>query len=162
MVHNHWLVGFGSQEVTSISYGWSLWHGGCCQDRSSHPGGDCAYGSGAGAWSGPHGTVSGIRWDDARYDCKDCPERRQSRCVPALDCEPERRDHGKWSGPIDGQQPDANTGGGRGAVPKTVIRAEAGGYGASAAAVSGREHADHHEWPRRTSAATPGRTRCSR
>ena len=125
MVHNHWLVGFGSQEVTSVSYGWSLWHGGCCQDRSSHPGGDCAYGSGAWAWSGPHGTVSGIRWDDARYDCKDCPERRQSRCVPALDCEPERRDHGKWFGPVDGQQPNAYSGGGRGAVPRSVIRTEA-------------------------------------
>ena len=85
MVHNHWLVGFGSQEVTSVSYGWSLRHGGCCRDRSSHPGGDCAYGSGAWASSGPYGTVSGVRWDDARYDCKDCPERRESRGVPALD-----------------------------------------------------------------------------
>ena len=97
MVHNHWLVGFGSQEVTSVSYGWSLQHGGCWQDRSSHPGGDCAYGSGAWAWSGPHGTVSGIRWDDARYDCKDCPERRQSRRVPALDCEPGRPRRSSWT-----------------------------------------------------------------
>ena len=43
MVHNHWSVSCGSQEVPSVTYGWSQWHGGCLRDRSSHPGGDCAY-----------------------------------------------------------------------------------------------------------------------
>ena len=31
-----------TQEVTSVSYGWSQRHGGCFRDRGSHPGGDCA------------------------------------------------------------------------------------------------------------------------
>ena len=54
MVHNCWSVGCGVQRVLSLTYSWSRWNGGSHRDRTSHPGGDCAYvhhGPNAGALS---------------------------------------------------------------------------------------------------------------
>ena len=76
MVHNHWSVSCGV-EVLSFTYSWSRWNGGDHWDRGSHPGGDCAYGSGAFDGSGTASSICWVRWDDARYDGEDCPEGRE-------------------------------------------------------------------------------------
>ena len=70
MAHNCWFVGFRLQQVPSVTFRWSAGHGGCLRDRRSHPEGGCAYGSGAAGRAGPAGTISGVRWDDARDDSK--------------------------------------------------------------------------------------------
>ena len=76
MVHNHWSVSCGV-EVLSFTYSWSRRNGGDHWDRGSHPGGDCAYGSGACDGSGTTSSICWVRWDDARYDGQDCPARRR-------------------------------------------------------------------------------------
>jgi hypothetical protein len=140
MAHNRWLVDFRFQQVPSVTYGWSAGHGGCSRDRRSHPEGGCAYGSGAAGRAGPAGTISGVRWDDARYDNKGGAEGAQPRGVSALDSEPRRLHHGSWPRRPDGQRQDAHIGYGEGAVSRFVIGKAAGDACSRVAAVSRREH----------------------
>ena len=140
MAHNCWFVEFRSLQVSCLTYRWSAGHGDCSRDRRSHPEGGCAYGSGAAGRAGPVGTISGVRWDDARYDSKVGAEGAQPRGVSTLDCESRRLHHSARPRQPDGKFKDAFNADGEGTVSGCIIGKPAGDAQSCAAAVSGREY----------------------